>query len=442
MQAPSVSLSRERGVAVLLSLIILLILTMLGISAFHNSHIQERSAGNMRLQSVAFEAAAAGANNAINFFADNKGTSPDALCGTLDHVGWESPTAWVDMGMVGEARLKQRMYCLADEYPIEGVCEEEALDCRPARSQLFVLSRGEVTSGQGDAEVVVAQRDVEIRLDIGGGGGLGDGCGALCFPGCNPGDYNFPNSNAFQVDGNGGPAITGACQDMADEILDGIKNNRIGNYIGGIANAAPGAPWDTPALVEQFRSHVASITQAAQAAGGCQTYCYQAGSAYEFGNPAFGTVGNPQITYINGDAYMGGNVSGAGIMFVNGDLAWNGTPNFKGLIVTLGGTFTIDGGGTGGDHAGSVVILNQPGNGVGNFGASNFDNTGGGTALYRFDCDVLWAAWEELDAAGRAMWSPDCNTAPGSPYAAGPSELIIASWRENIGWREDFFGSD
>lgn len=442
MQAPVISLSRERGVAVLLSLIILLILTMLGISAFHNSHIQERSAGNMRLQSVAFEAAAAGANNAISFFETYKDMGPDELCGTLDHAGWANPTEWVDMGSVGDATLKQRMYCLADAYPVEGECDvsdPNYPNCRPARSQLFVLSRGEVTSG-GE---VVAQREVEIRLDIGGnGGGVGSGCGALCFPGCNPGTYNFPNSNSFQVDGNGGPAITGGCPDMAGGIIDGIRNNRIGNYIGGITDSTPGAPWDSPTALEDFREHIASFTQSAQAAGECMTYCYQASSAYEFGNPVFGTVANPQVTYIGGNAYMGGNVSGAGILFVNGNLAWNGTPNFKGLIVTLGGTFTIDGGGLGGDHAGSVVILNQPGDGTGNYGPSNFENTGGGTALYRFDCDVLWAAWEVLDATGRAMWNPDCSTAPPSPYEAGPSDLIIASWRENIGWREEFFGSN
>jgi hypothetical protein len=430
----------ERGVALLLSLIILLVLTMLGVSAFHNSHIQERSAGNMRLQSVAFEAAAAGASNSINFFDANRELGPDQLCGSLGHEGWDAPTAWVSANAVGEATLKQRMYCLADEYPTvedeDDTCEEDDVECRPARSQLFVLSRGEVFSGGN----LVAQRDVEIRLDIGGGGGVGEGCGALCFPSCNPGTFDFGNSNAFQVDGNGGPAITGACPDMTTAIRNGIRDNRIGNYIGGVDTTSPDAPWDDPDTVEDFRSTVEAKAMADNGSGTCMTYCYNASTAYHFGNPAFGTPADPQVTYIAGNAYFGGNVTGAGIMFVNGNLHWNGTPKFEGLIVTLGGTFTVSGGGLGGDHAGSVVILNASGNGT--FGNSNLYNTGGGTALYRFDCGALWAAWETLDADGQALWSPNCEVGPASPYGAGPGELIVASWRENIGWREHFFGSD
>jgi len=420
---------KQRGVAILLSLLILLVLTLLGISSFHNSHIQERSAGNMRLQSVVFEAAAAGAASAINYFDSYKDIGPDELCGTLGHEGWDDPTEWIEMGTVGQASLKQRMYCLADEYPEGG---------RPARSQLFVLSRGEISSGGQ----VVAQRDIEVRLDIGNttGVAMGDGCGALCFPSCNPGTFDFPTSNSFQVDGAGGPAITGGCQGMTDEVLDGIGNNRIGNYIGGVLTNDPGSPWDDPALVEEFRANIAAATQSAQAAGTCMTYCYRASSVFEAGSPVFGTVADPQVTYIEGNAWMGGNVSGAGIMFVNGNLSWAGTPNFKGLIVTLGGTYTISGGGTGGDHAGSVVILNAPGNGA--FGDSNFEDSGGGTGLYKFDCASLWLAHGALDAEGQGMWAPECDAdGAESPYEAGPGELIIASWRENIGWREEFFGS-
>ena len=430
--------ARQSGVALFVGLILLLMLTVLGVSSFQSSHIQERSAGNARLQAVAFEAAAAGASNAINFFDEHRDIGTDELCGTLGHEGWENASEWVSMGGVGEATLKQRIYCLADEYPCTED-EEASCDERPPRSQLFVLSRGEVTLGGN----VVAQRDVEVRLDIGGLWAAGDGCGALCFPGCEAGDYNFPNSNAFHVDGGGGFAITGGCAEMTDEILEGIRDNRIGNYAGGVGTTTPGTPWDSPDSVESFRQNIMESAIAAQGAGSCMGLCFFNGDFVDNGNTQYGTAALPQITYIHGDAEFGGNISGAGIMFVNGNLAWNGTPNFQGLIVTLGGTFTIDGGGTGGDHAGSVVILNAPGGDpAAEFGASNFDNTGGGTAEYNFDCGALWAAHDLLDPDGQTLWSPECDTGPESPYAAGPSELIIASWRENIGWREEFFGSE
>lgn len=426
--------ARQRGVALFLSLIMLLVLTVLGISSFHNSHIQERSAGNARLQSVAFEAAAAGATNAINFFNDHADMAPDELCGSLGHDGWENPTEWVDMGTVGEASLKQRMYCLADEYP-----DDEG--GRPARSQLFVLSRGEVISGGQ----VVALRDIEVRLDRGATGAPGDGCGALCFPSCNPGTMNFPNSNSFQVDGDGGYAITGGCDDMTDAIDDAVTDNRIGNYIGGLGTTGPGSPWDTPANVEYFRQEIMTAAQEAHATPGiCQTGCYYPGDHADNSNSAYGSVGDEQITYIHGDASFGGNISGAGIMFVNGNLSWAGTPNFQGLIVTLGGTFTITGGGHGGDHGGSVVILNQPDDPLAmgaEFEPSGFENEGGGEALYQYDCGALQSAQNLLDDDGQGMWSPECSDA-GSIWAESPTETIIASWRENIGWREEFFGSE
>jgi len=428
MSIPS-RFSHERGVALFLGLIMLLVLTVLGISSFQNSHMQERSAGNARLQSVAFEAAAAGATNAINFFNSQTETAPDQLCGSLGHVGWENPTDWVGQGSIGEATLRQRMYCLADEYP-------DADGGRPTRSQLFVLSRGEVSTGGQ----VVAQRDIEVRLDVGAVGTPGDGCGAICFPSCTPGGMNFPTSNAFQVDGNGGFAITGGCDAMTQAIDDAIRDNRIGNYDGGLGTTGPGSPWDTPANAELFRLNVLAAAQAAQAAGTCQTWCYSAGNVNMSGSNDFGTVADPQITYIQGDASFGGNISGAGIMFVNGSLSWNGTPDFQGLIVTLGGSFTIDGGGDGGDHGGSVVILNHPDGGVGEFGESYFNNNGGGNALYQYDCAALQAAQALMDEAGQGLWSPECSDA-GSIWDESPTTTIIASWRENIGWREEFFGS-
>ncbi len=434
----SINVSRQHGVALLLGLIMLMVMTVLGISGFQNSHIQERSAGNARLQSVAFEAASAGTSNAINFFDANHDLGPDQLCGTLNHEGWDAPTDWVDMGYVGEARLKQRMYCLADSYPCT-VDDGSDCDIRPPRSQLFVLSRGEVFSGDS----VVAMREIEVRLDIGNIGGSGDGCGAICFPTCSPGTMNFPMSNAFQVDGNGGFAVTGGCQSMTDAILSGISGNRVGNYRGGISTSTPGAPWNSTESVEAFRTNIETSAMTAQAnTGECQTLCYAPGDHTDIGNSTYGTEADPQITYIEGDAMFGGGISGAGIMFVNGSLSWSGTPDFKGLIVTLGGNFSIDGGGLGGDHAGTVVILNAEGGGVdADFGPSGFGNTGGGTALYKFNCDALWAAHGLLDVNGQGMWSPECDSGPASPYDAGPGELIVASWRENIGWRDEFFGS-
>lgn len=51
---------RQRGSALLVSLVFLLLLTMIGISSIQDSTLQERMAGNNRDQGVAFQAAEAG----------------------------------------------------------------------------------------------------------------------------------------------------------------------------------------------------------------------------------------------------------------------------------------------------------------------------------------------------------------------------------------------
>jgi hypothetical protein len=440
MKGKSISIRKQEGLALILALLLMFVLVILGVTGFSNTHVQERSAKNAHTQTIAFEAASAGANNAINFFDANHDLGPDEDCGATGHEGWDEPTDWVDVGSIGQASLKQRLYCLADSYPCSAEEEDEGLctsEDRPARSQLFVLSRGEVTI---DGKVV-AQRDIEVRLEVGSSGTAGDGCAALCFPACEMGPLDFPTSNAFQVDGAGGPAITAGCPAGAEDIRDAIRDNRIGNYIGGISSASPGSPWDDVGETEQFRLNLLAAAQAAQGAGTCQTGCYLApvtGNTYvDNGNTDYGSVADPQITYIAGNVDFGGNISGAGILVVNGDLIWNGTPDFKGLIIVLGGDYIVDGGGTGGNHAGSVVILNALG-AVGDvFGEATFDHTGGGTAEYNFSCTALWSAWDLLDPTGQEMWAPECDAGPENPYQAGPEELVIASWRENVGWRDD-----
>lgn len=55
-----------RGVALVTSLVILLILTIIGIAAMRTSSLEERMAGNVQDATYAFEAAESGLNKALN----------------------------------------------------------------------------------------------------------------------------------------------------------------------------------------------------------------------------------------------------------------------------------------------------------------------------------------------------------------------------------------
>ncbi|MCQ4318306.1 pilus assembly protein PilX [Stutzerimonas zhaodongensis] len=59
MRNGSFSQSKQRGAVLLVALIMLLLLTVLGAAAMRDTNLQERMAGNMRDQSLAFQAAEA-----------------------------------------------------------------------------------------------------------------------------------------------------------------------------------------------------------------------------------------------------------------------------------------------------------------------------------------------------------------------------------------------
>jgi hypothetical protein len=277
------------------------------------------------------------------------------------------------------------------------------------------------------------------------------------------------------VDGDGGTAITSnnncGDEDTADELRTAIGDNRIGNYDGGVESTAMGEPWNDPVLTESFRSELKSVAEAADGLGTCQGYCYNNsdlnpnintvelnGETYmvDRGNQSHGTTDDPQVTYYDGNVAFDGTIEGAGIMVVTGDVSWNGTNEFQGLIIVLGGLYDVVGGGQGGDPAGSLVILNLEGQGTDSptFAGVDVDFTGGGNAEYNFSCEALWVAYSltgytyTLNEAGdkvadpNAPWAPNCNTSPPNIFLAGPPEMIIASWRENVGWRELEYGAD
>lgn len=474
----------EHGFALVFTLLLLLMMTVLGVGALSSTHMQERMTGNYYLQSQAFEAASAGVARSMEFVDGNFPSG--STCNTSTTAPWYED--WVEIADIGGASLRQRMYCLP-------FYVDDPETSSPAGYELFVLNQGRVFSG----ESVVATREVEVR--IGKFGDSMDPCSgaAMCFPlqpditipeECDRSDSRFCrcafghgnnstnpfdgfNSNAFSVVGQQfddfghGPAmalppnlmtafeceITGGSTAEQCDGTDQGTCSRLGNYIGGIE------------ALEEFTSPWEDACQ-----------------AFQFVNELYAQNldGTGGITYINGNHSMGGSDTGEGIMVVEGDLEWNGTPQFDGLIIVLGGNFDVAGGGQGGDGAGSVVVVDlEPkpsdvqgsiadaisagytdvcsaladfGSGwpyyTGDFG---MEFNGGGTAEYAYGCQELWDAWKDLGVANdpddtanqslaQQLWQPNCDPTGAEP--AGMTQGIV-SWRENIGWRsEDFPGTE
>lgn len=103
---------RQRGAVLFVSLIILLLMTIIGVSAIQNTTLQEKMAGNLRDANLAFQAAEAGLRDAEKYLAtttalpifsancgsvsgDNNGLcSPASASATYQQ--WENSSYWSD----------------------------------------------------------------------------------------------------------------------------------------------------------------------------------------------------------------------------------------------------------------------------------------------------------------------------------------------------------
>lgn len=426
---------RHRGVALVLALLLLLVLTIVGIATMSGVGMQERMTANAVAQARAFEAASAGVSNALAF-RDAAFNAPDnnLECGLTGEGNWFwPPQEFEEVALAGEwdddVRLSQRLYCLTYENPETGFQGRE----------LFVLSRGEVLSGNN----VIAKRDIEVRVDRVGQppGSVCDGA-PWCFPlkedvdikeeclpesssdfcACNfgRGTGNDPSTNPFDAatsnfevvgqtypDLGVGPAVAlpyGAklalqCAitrgETAESCEAGNLNTggcqRLANYKGGFAVETEfESPWSDAAETLAFAQHLLKNADFLVADGCSESKCgdydtwdVNIGGGNRVDRAGFRESGNfefPEnsISYIAGDASFGGTITGSGVLVVEGHMDWSGTNQFDGLIVVLGGEAAIGGGGSGGDHGGSLVVVDLGNDAnLGNYKPSDLVSVGG-----------------------------------------------------------------
>lgn len=446
-------LQRQSGVVLVFSILVLLVLTVLGVASMSSSNMQERMAGNANLEARAFEAASAGVANSVSFAADFFDDPDAAFSGTLhpqidldcgsetqlvdpsdpnsDRIGgwydgdtpvatpWSNPTT-INNGM---AQYRQRLYCLISD------------DVDVPRSRLFVESRGEALAGGQ----VLATREIEVRVDLLPVFEAGQDMPPIYLDGAtgdeeckkNQGSYCFPNSGSFVIDGNGGPAVGTGNDTLTKDIFDAAGDDKKGTFEDGIETIDAGAPWNDPELVLKF---IEAVKDAANDNANGRVYDSTDNNNTIAGNESLLTEnGEPQTSYFPDGATFNGSPTGEGILVVEGDLNAGGTPEWKGLILVIGGSYSVNGSGNGGME-GTLVILNpEEASDFGPLDSMSF--AGGGNATYKASCEELKKA-SALDSKINDLWNPDCNDRPDTIEQAGIDLLRIVSWRENIGWRE------
>ena len=457
----------QSGVALVLSLLLLVIMTIVGVALLNGAVLQERMSSNNRLQTLAFEAASAGISEALTFGlnrANWEQESGQAIPCRRGFRNWQGPwggasaeddeEGW-NIHLIGDG--------FRSEYRLIVYCEEqvdwaneliaEGFDRENLPPQLFVVSSGRVMTGDGTG--VLSSRQIEVRVeDIAGFFGNVDP--AIRIEG-DPVAYSGAGGN-FVVDGDGGPSIATDGADNRDLVRDAIKDQHLANYGGeeGIVNSVGNEPFDDPA---KLRAWVNNIKE--EIIGGSCEGNFVEGNALKGGNdPDCDTTdatslddlshgwNSGALTYITGDLRVGpGSIAdGSGVVIVEGNVCWHGVSSFQGKIIALGGLYKLSGGGgrdspVGGQTEGSVFVADLDLNdGSAGWGESTLDVRGGGGHLVAYDCLADRAQWTLLKGCGLAEpWAePQCLDDGGRAPGVG-SRVVMTSWRENLGWREGRF---
>ena len=99
---------------------------------------------------------------------------------------------------------------------------------------------------------------------------------------------------------------------------------------------------------------------------------------------SFGTLAEPKFTFVDGNVDLPP-AGGAGVLIVTGAFTMDGSSDFKGLILVLGGGTLNRNGGGNGDTWGAVMVA-RFGN-TGDFLNPTFNSNGSGTSTIQYDSD-------------------------------------------------------
>lgn len=399
----------QTGVALVVGLLLLIVSSFIALAAFQSGKFQERMASNQYNKAVAFMAAEYGG-----------GLLLEEVANGLDLDDWENSTFadWRPTNDDNTSYFRAADIVRTDpdnldvdvwDVTIEGVSRRSANDAENLALSAIALRLQRIVPGGGSGAA--------INL-----------VGPL-------GTFEVPNSNSLEVRGaENGPAIAVPRQDgLPSEETDRRKiekgleeKGRLDNYVGGIGDRIFEQTMFQRTNEQDFVT--ASYAQDGSTYGGNETtadleffvdsVCAAAGPSRCSSTVPEGTVtkGSPhgerdaKLTVVTDDATLNfqGSDKGAGVLVVAGDLVTNGTPSWDGIILVLGGSFNMVGGGTGGVD-GTIYVLDvdnttwqtpvssdgvsflstSPSGNRGSGGGGVKKGGGGGNALFKHNCELV-----------------------------------------------------
>lgn len=412
--------SHQRGSVLIVSLLLLLVITIVGVSGILNTMSNERLASNQRQVTEAFMAAESGLVNAKQ---------------------------WLDSNRIMWGKHEESMVALSTLYTTTDSGARwwiESLEYLSGLNNIAKLTSCGTVAASG-VERCVAFSYLQAK----GAANLA----ALNLIGKNI-LFKDPASGAIRFIGEeGGPAIainTDASSVQLSDLIDALneiarkeeagialtgiekKLKQVYANGGGIERVDFGDPFGDANKLSEFVDSVKSDYC------GCKTtktFCagYSADPVVHtvaFCNKTgdlpndLGVIGNEKLVYVEsppGETLtisFQGNKKGAGIMVVKGNVLFSGTPRYDGLLIVVGDSFAVSGGGNGGINGALAVtnfvdsrdsdgnlIVDDSGKAVKEFGDTSASFDGGGTSEYFYNEDRLELVRDKLlSASTKDLW--------------------------------------
>ena len=392
MEGIKALLKNERGVVLVISLMILTLLVGAGVGAIVSTQTDLKTSGNLKTRAEAFYIANAGIHHGWQELDDGDGTNDFAdvfdatgtttlFSNTSFGNGSYTATAVGVPGSIPNRIKVTSTGCLPAGNPCpsgnsKAVIEAqlELFDIGPLPGAITLVGSGAIFTGGNSSSKLLS-------------GDEASGCGTESHPVIAVTDgasktnvldeitatNNKPNT--YVTSFNEGVADGGKVSDI---VASGVVSNINSTYGFDYTNVN-----DLKDLVDRIEKSADSVV----ASGG---------------SASLGTLAAPQIVVVNGDFEMKGGDSGVGILVVKGTLKLKGNPSYEGVILAIGaGNIQRSGRGSG-EIKGGIIVANIVGS-DGDYGTADdvigspsLTTTGGGNSKILYCSTVVDQNFSEL----------------------------------------------
>lgn len=386
----------QKGVALIISLILLTVITLISISSISSSIHEERIAASQKQINDAFMAAETGVSAAVKTFYDENEGFVWVWDETLEEYVFQEQDT-IDRIMNQQAFVSIRPGL---EWQIESIQHNSVV---AGVEKLTIRSLGRL-SGLGVFRKIEFDILIPHALFV-------DPPAPLTLAG-QVDHFGVGDSEHFKIAGENTPAIVvdndTEFPGSLETVINAIPESHIDNYIGESGETTNDIHDAVKAQNLGFWSNPNALRNFVEVAKLFGT-TYSGATVFAAGDPNVpsdnfnigqytdNTNNEFVISVVDGDATISGDRSGAGILIVAGELTWTGTPEFSGLVVVLGGRVNWSAGGDKGIN-GAMYIANIDLDQIDNNNSSFFEEiavtkkvgfSNDGSSILQFDRDLL-----------------------------------------------------